>query len=220
MFILTTWALRVFGLIGILAAILFTTADLLYNHVPGSKSSPALKMSGMPASRLLLAGTLGLIGSWLYTLATLHVYLAFRPAGEIYAFALAASFAAVMIAYGVAHAAYFSIATAARVAAQAGQDVEAGAKLGNVFFQRLTTITYIPVAIFSLMMLYGILAGHSLYPRWMVIFLPVVLYLVKTPVLRLLKGYSREVVNDCYDNLILFIFYVISSIVLWNAAVL
>jgi hypothetical protein len=220
MFLLTTWALRAFGLIGILASILFMTADLLYNHIPGSKNSPAVKMSGMPESRLLLAGTLGLIGSWLYTLATLHVYLAFRPAGEIFAFALLLGFAAVTISYGVAHAAYFSIATAARVAAQAGKDVDSQAKLGNVFFQRVTTITYVPVAIFSLMMLYGILAGNSLYPRWMVIFLPVVLYLLKTPVLRLLQGYIREIVNDCYDNLILFVFFVISTFVLWNAAVL
>ena len=60
MFILTTCALRVFGLFGILAAILFTTADLLYNHVPGSKSSPAVKMSRMTESRLLAGGSLGL----------------------------------------------------------------------------------------------------------------------------------------------------------------
>jgi hypothetical protein len=220
MFILTTWALRVFGLIGILASILFTAADLLYNHVPGSKSSPALKMSGMPESRLLAGGTLGLIGCWFYTLASLHVYLAFRPAGEIFSFVVLLAFAAVMISYGVAHAAYFSIATGARAAARAGKDVEAHAKLGNVFFQRLTTITYIPVAIFSLLMIYGILTGQSLYPRWMVIFLPVVLYLLKAPVLRLLKGYTHEIVNDAYDNIILFVFYVISTVVLWNAMVL
>ena len=220
MFILTTWALRLFGLCGIFAAILFTAADLLYNHIPGSKSSPAVKMSRMPESRLLAGGSLGLIACWFYTLASLHVYLAFRPAGDIFAFALLLSFAAVMIAYGVAHAAYFSIATGARAAALAGKDVEEGAKLGNQFFQRLTFITYIPVAIFSLLMIFGILTGQSLYPRWMIIFLPIVLYLLKTPVLRLLKGYLREILNDAYDNILFFIFFVISTIVLWNAMVL
>ena len=216
MTIFTSWALRLFGISGILGSILFIFGDLLYNHVPGSKNSPAIKMSRMPESRLLNAGTLGLVGCRFYSLASLHLYMAFRPAGDIFAFIFWLAFAATMICYGISHTAYFAIAAGARVAAKLGSEAESGGKLGNAFFQRLVYITYIPVAISSLMMLYGIVAGRSLYPRWMVIFLPIVIYLLKTPVTRILKGHVKELINDSYDNIVLFVFYVLSTLVLWN----
>jgi hypothetical protein len=210
------WTLRLSGLAGILGSILFMAGDLLYNHVPGSRNSITMKMSGLPDSRLLTAGTLGLIGCWLYALASYHLFLAFRPVGELFAVFVFASFGMTMICYGVSHAAYFSIATGAKVAATLGSDVESGGKLGNIFFNRMVYITYIPVVISSLMMCYGIVSGKSMYPRWMVIFLPVIIYLLKIPVTRILKGRLKEIINDAYDNFVLFIFYIISTAVLWN----
>jgi hypothetical protein len=173
----------------------------------------------MPESRLLNAGTLGLIGCWFYTLASLHLYIAFRPAGDLFAFIFFLAFAAAMICYGISHTAYFAIATGAQVAARLNSDAESGGKLGNTFFQRLVYITYIPVAISSLMMLYGIVARRSMYPSWMVVFLPIVIYLLKTPVTRILKGHLQEIINDSYDNFVLFVFYVLSTVVLWNGLV-
>jgi hypothetical protein len=217
--IFTTWAWRLFGLSGIIGSILFIFGDLLYNHVPGSKNSPVVKMSTLPESRLLNAGTLGLVGCWFYTLASLHLYIAFRPAGDIFAFIFWLAFAATMICYGISHTAYFAIAVGAQVAARLGSDVEAGGKLGNALFKRAVVITYIPVAISSLMMIYGIVTGKSMYPRWMVVFLPIIIYLLKTPVTRILKGRLQEIVNDSYDNIVLFVFYLLSTVILWNGLV-
>lgn len=216
MFILTAWSLRLFGISGILGSILFITGDLLYNHIPNSKDSPAIKMSKQPESRLLNAGTLGLVGCWFYTLASLHLFIAFRPVGDVYAFIVSISFAALMICYGISHTAYFAIATGAKIADKLGSDVEAGGKLGNALFQRLVYITYVPAAISSVMMLYGIVAGKSMYPRWMALFLPIVIYLLKSPVTRILKGHFKEIITDSYDNIALFVFYVLSTLVLWN----
>ncbi len=213
----TPLALRLFGISGILGSILFVCGDLLYNHIPASKESPTLKMSMLPEARLLNAGTLGLIGCWFYSLASLHVYLAFRPAGEVFAFILALAFAASMICYGIGHTAYFSIATGAQTAVKLGSDADTGGKLGNTFFQRIVNITYIPVAVFTVMMIYAILTGRSLYPLWMLVFLPTVLYLLKKPVLSILQGHLNEILSDSYDNFILFVFFVLSTLVLWNA---
>jgi hypothetical protein len=80
----------------------------------------------------------------------------------------------------------------------------------------LVYITYIPVTISSLMMFYGIVAGKSMYPKWMVVFLPIVIYLIKSPVTRILKGHLKEMITDSYDNIVFFVFFVISTIVLWN----
>jgi len=214
--IFTPWALRLFGLSGIIGSILFIWGDLSYNHIPGSKDSPAQRMSGLSEKILLRAGTLGMIGCWFYCLASLHVYLAFQPAGEIFAFILWLAFAASMIGYGIGHTAYFSIATGAQTAVKLGSDAETGGKLGSTFFKRLTNIIYIPVVIFSLMMIYAILSGRSLYPIWMLAFLPTVLFLLKTPVLKLLKGRLQQLITDSYDNFILLVFFVLSTLVLWN----
>jgi hypothetical protein len=219
MFIFTTWTLRLFGISGILGSVLFIYGDLLYNHVPGSKYSPTVKMSKMTESRLLNAGTLGLIGCWFYTLASLHLFMAFRPVGEFYAFLVFLTFATVMICYGISHTAYFAIATGAKAAVQLGSDAESGGKLGNALFQRMVYITFIPVTVSSLMMFYGIVAGNSMYPRWMAAFLPIVIYLIKSPVTRILKGHLKEIINDSYDNIVLFVFYVLSTVVLWNGFV-
>jgi hypothetical protein len=209
------WALRLFGISGILGSMLFIAGDLLYHHIPGSRNSPSVKMSMLAESRLLNAGTLGLIGCWFYTLASMHIYLAFQPAGELFALVVLVVIAAIMICYGITHTAYFSIAAGAKVAARSGSDVESGGRLGTIFFQRLVYITYLPVAIASLMMIYGIAAGRSLYPMWMVLFLPIITYLLKTPVTRVLKGRLQEIIKDSYDNFVLFVFFSLSTIVLW-----
>jgi hypothetical protein len=211
--------LRWLGISGIFGSILFIAGDLLYNHVPGSSKSPTEKMSSLPESRLLNAGMLGLIGCWFYILASGQIYIAFQPVGMTFALIVFLTFATVMICYGVTHTAYFAIAAGAQVAARLGSDIGSGGRLGNVFYQRLVRITYIPVAIASLMMLYGIITGQSRYPRWMVIFLPIITYLLRTLILRILRGHFREIVNDSYDNIILFVFFLISTIVLWNGGI-
>jgi hypothetical protein len=219
MSIISIWALRLFGLSGIIGSLLFILGDLLYGHIPGSNDSPTLKMSRLPQARLLNAGVLGLFGCWLYTLASMHLYIALRPAGEIFAFIFLLAYAAVMICYGISHTAYFAIASGAQAAVQSGSDAGVGGKLGSIFYQRLVNITYIPVAISSVMMFYAVVTGQSMYPRWMVVFLPVFIYLLQVPVVRLLKGRLKEIVNDAYANLVLFIFYLMSTIVLWNGFV-
>ncbi|MBM4461356.1 MAG: hypothetical protein FJ011_26970 [Chloroflexi bacterium] len=219
MFTSSTWALRIFGISGILGAMCLICGDLLYNHVPGSSSSKATKMGNLPESRLHNAGTLGLVGCWFYTLAALHLYLAFQPAGPIFAFMLSIAFGAVMVGYGIGHTAYFSIATGAHVAVRFGSDADQGAKLGRAFFRRIVHMIYIPAAISSLMMFYGIVAERSFYPRWMIVFLPVIVYLLKSPVIRITTGRVRELLNDSYDNVALFIFFIISTLVLWNSVV-
>ena len=214
--ILTSLALRLFGISGIIGAILFVWGDLSYNHIPGSKDSPAQRMSALSEKILLRGGMLGLFGCWFYCLAALHIYLAFLPAGETFALILALTFGATMICYGIGHTAYFSIAAGAQTAVKLGSDAETGGKLGNAFFKRVTTITYFPVAVFSVMMIFAILTRRSLYPIWMVAFIPAVLYLIKTVVLRYLPGKLKEIIIDSYENLILLVFFVLSTLVLWN----
>ena len=208
--------LRISGIAGILGALLTASGDLLYHHIPGSARSIAGRMSALPLGRLVNAGMLGLLGAWFYFLALFHIYYAFLPVGATFALILSLIFALVMIAYGVDHASYFAIGSSAHVAAQHDLDVDAAGQTGAALFSRLVAITYIPVALASLLMLYGILSGRSTYPRWVVIFLPVIPYLLRVPILKILPGRARELIRDSYDNFVLLVFFIVSTLVLWK----
>jgi hypothetical protein len=211
----TITIIRLCGIAGILGALITGTGDLLYNHIPGSKQTLYEKMSTFSETRLVTAGMLGLIGSWLYLLSAFHIYYAFLPFGMGFAFAVSFSFALVAVAYGVGHASYFAIGNSAKVARQNNLDVESAGKTGEALFLRVVLITYFPVAIAMLLMLYGIVSGRSAYPLWMAIFLPIVPYLLRAPVLKILHGRAHELVRDSYDNFVLLVFFLVSTIVLW-----
>jgi hypothetical protein len=207
--------IRLCGIAGILGALITGIGDLLYHHIPNSKQTLAERMSSLPQTRLVTAGMLGLIGSWLYLLSAFHIYYAFLPFGIGFAFAVSFSFALVAVAYGVGHASYYAIGSSAKVARENNLDIDSAGKTGEALFSRIVLITYFPVAIAMLLMLYGIISGRSAYPLWMVIFLPIVPYLLRAPVLKILRGKTHELVRDSYDNFVLLAFFLVSTLVLW-----
>ena len=211
-----TTIVRLCGIAGILGALITGGGDLLYHYVPGSQQPPAERMAGLPQARLVAAGVLGLLGSWLYLLSVFHIYFAFLPVGSSFAISVSITFALVAVAYGVGHASYYAIGSGAKLARANGLDIVAAAQSGGALFSRIVMITYIPVAIASLLMLYGILSGRSSYPRWLVLFLPIVPYLLRTPILKIVGGSAREILRDSYDNFVFLVFFLVSTIVLWN----
>ena len=172
-------------------------------------------MSTLSEKRLINAGIFGLVGCWLYTFSSFQVYLVFAPAGKILSLFILLSFMIVMICYGVCHAAYFAIASGAHYSARLGSDAESGGKLGNRFFKKLSQITFIPVAVSSILMIYGLFFRHTLYPNWMIIFFPVVIYLMKPLISRLPNVRIKELILDSYDNIPFFLFFLISTIITW-----
>ena len=211
----TITVIRLCGIAGILGALATGFGDLLYNHIPGSIQTLFEKMSSHPQRRLVNAGVLGLIGSWLYLFGAFHLYHAFLSVGNNFALAVALSFALVAIAYGVDHAAYYAIGSSAKVARENQLNIESAGKMGEALFSKLVLITYVPVVILSLLMMYAVLSGRSAYPIWMVVFLPIVPYLLRAPVLKIFRGRVREIIRDSYDNFVLLSFFLVSTIVLW-----
>jgi hypothetical protein len=209
--------LRLCGMLGILGAWITGSGDLLYNHIPGSKQTLYEKMSTLPQKRLITAGILGLIGSWLYLFGAFHLYFAFVSVGTLYALAISVSFALVAIAFGVAHASYFAIGSSAKLARENHLDVESAGKQGEALFSKLVLLTYIPVAIFSVLTIYGVLSGRSAYPIWMAAFLPIVPYLLRPVVLKILRSRAHELIRDSYDNFVLLLYFLVSTIVLWGS---
>jgi len=212
----TITIIRLCGIVGILGALATGFGDLLYNHIPGSKQTLYEKMSSFPQKRLVTAGILGLIGSWLYLFSVFHLYYAFLSVGNLFALAVSISFALVAIAYGVAHASYYAIGSATKIARDNQLDVESAGKLGEALFSKIVLITYIPVLAVSLLMIYGVISGSSAYPIWMVVFLPIIPYLLRPVVLKILRGRLHELVRDSYDNFVLLVYFLVSTFVLWG----
>lgn len=213
----TTTIIRLCGIMGILGALTTGLGDLLYNHIPGSKQTLYEKMSTFPMKRLVTAGILGLIGSWLYLFSIFHLYYAFLPLGDLFALIISISFALVAVAYGVAHASYFAIGSAVKIARENQLDVESAGRLGETLFSKIVLITYIPVAVFSLPAIYAVIMGRSAYPVWMVVFQPIVPYLLRGVVLKILPGRAHEIIRDSYDNFVLLLYFLVSTIVLWGS---
>jgi hypothetical protein len=211
----TITIIKLCGIAGTLGALVTGLGDLLYNHIPGSTQTLYEKMSAFSQKRLVTAGILGLIGSWLYFLGTFHLYYAFLPVGNKFALATSISFALVATAYGAAHASYYAIGNAAKIARANQLDIESAGKQGEALFSKLVLVTYLPVLALSLLMIYGVVSGHSVYPVWMVIFLPIVPYLFRPVVLKILRGRTHELVRDSYDNFVLLLYFLVSTIVLW-----
>jgi hypothetical protein len=207
---------RLCGIAGFLGALVTGLGDLLYNHIPGSTQTLYEKISSLSQKRLVTAGVLGLIGSWFYLFSAVHIFYAFLLVEENFALATAISFALVAIAYGVSHTSYYAIGSTAKVARENHLDIESAGKIGEALFSKLVLITYIPVVTVSLLMIYGVLSGRSMYPTWMIVFLPIVPYLLRVPLLKILRGRLHELVRDSYDNFVLLVYFLMSTIVLWN----
>lgn len=208
--------IRLCGIAGFLGGLVTGIGDLLYNHIPGSTQTLYEKMAAFSQKRLVTAGALGLIGSWLYLFGAIHIYYAFLPTGDLFVLTVSISFALVAVAYGVAHASYFAIGSAVKIARDNHLDVISAGKLGETLFSKIVLITYIPVAVFSLLTIYGVVSRRSAYPMWMFVFLPIVPYLLRSVILKILRGRVRELVRDSYDNFVILLYFFVSTLVLWN----
>ncbi len=210
------WTLRWLGLSGILGAIVLFTGDMLYYFNPNGGLSSITTMGSGPDWRLLAGGAASLIAAWLYTMGAGQIYFALKPAGKRISMLAFISFAAVMIAYGIAHASFFSIGSGAKNAFLAGVKVELMTKLPSQYFSLLIKITYLPVVIITVLFVYSVLFRKTLYPRWIIPFFPVFPYLFEGIVSQHLSGTLQVIIAGGYKNLIMLLFYLASTIVLWN----
>jgi hypothetical protein len=90
------------------------------------------------------------------------------------------------------------------------------ARVSVIKEQLLAEESYIPVVVFSFLTLYGVISGRSAYQIWMIAFLPTIPYLLRSVVLKILRGRVHELVRDSYDNFVILLYFIMSTLVLWN----
>ncbi|RLD40228.1 MAG: hypothetical protein DRI86_15625 [Bacteroidetes bacterium] len=206
---------RIFGLFGILGGLMFFAGDLLFYFSPSSIDLK-LNMANSSNNRIVLSGIVGLFATWFYVLGLVQVYFAFSPSKPIYRNVMIGSFAAILISYGVIHGAYVAIATSAKLALENNLDIEQAASLALETNNMMRLFIYPIFALMSYLFISEVWKKRTLYPRWIIVFFPLVTFLFKGAFANIPNNSLWIIINGGFLNLILVIFFAASTIALWN----
>jgi hypothetical protein len=211
----TQFKLRILGIFGILGGLILFAGDMLLYYLPPS-TNLLENMGIISDSRIVLSGLSALIAAWFYTLGAGQMYLAFSPAKKTIRNTASIIFAGILIGYGVVHGAYIAIATSAKIATQNQMDLQTTAKLAIDVNLAIRMLIYPLFAILSVIFIWQVWQKKTLYPRWMILFYPLLAFILKDLIINLFSENFRIIIEGGFLNLILVIFFTMSTVSLWN----
>ena len=203
------------GFSGILGSLVLFSGDMLF-YYHGTQTDLVANMSVVSSTRIIISGLSALIAAWLYTLASGQLYFAFQPAKKWIRLTVFLSFLAVMIAFGVVHGAYIAIATSAKNATALGVAPDSLTELAISANNALRLLAYIPFGIFSLVFIIAVWKKNTYYPRWIILFSPIIPFLLTDIIVGQLAGEIKTIIGGGYLNLILLLFFSASTFALWR----
>ena len=207
---------RTLGLIGIFGGIVLFIGDMLFYYDPVN-TDLSVNMSNVSDLRIKLSGVSALIGVWFYCLGLVHVRQAFLKSSSLIRNTVITTFAGILISYGVIHAAYVAIAVAAKLSVAHGIDLDLATTLAKETNQLLRLFIYPLFGLLSIVFIKEVWQKRTLYPRWMILFFPLVPFLLQGTINGLLSGTLKSIVMGGYLNLMLVVFFLASTIALWHS---
>ncbi len=208
--------LRIMGLVGILGGLLLFAGDMLF-YYDSVSTDLKLNMANVSDFRIIANGILALLATWFYLFGLGQVYYAFMPTTKTVRNIVVISFACILISYGIIHSAYIAIATTAKLAAQNQLDIETATALASNTNNTLRLLVYPIFALLSFVFIWQVWKKKTLYPRWIILFFPLVPFLFQGLIGKVLSGSLWVVIMGGYLNLIIVIFFMASTIALWNS---
>ena len=198
--------------IGLAGALLMFAGDMLLYYTPEDfacdpKSSAEEKinaiidvMKGLPTRRVMAGGMIGPIAAFLYCIGFYHIVLMTNE--QTYTLAMAAF---LLSCFGIiiggayhSHCAYLGLL---------GDDGGWNAlNAAMKYFQKMPLILYAGEGIGFLLLIFLIVTGKTVLPRWIFLLSPGMLFLLKPAVSRLPKG-ARVIISGGWMNLISVIYY-------------
>jgi hypothetical protein len=198
--------------IGLAGALLMFAGDMLLYYTPedfacGPKSSAEERinaiidvMKELPAGRVMAGGMIGPIAAFLYCIGFYHIVLMTNE--QTYTLAMAAF---LLSCFGIiiggayhSHCAYLGLL---------GDDGGRNAlNAAMKYFQKMPLILYAGEGIGFLQLIFLIVTGKTVLPRWIFPLSPGMLFLLKPAVSRLPKG-ARVIISGGWMNLISVIYY-------------
>lgn len=196
------------GIVGILASTLMYTGDMLLYFTPHAVKDFQTEiiqiMATMPSERLIAGGLLGPASAFLYTIGFYHIYLLIKANNK-----KIAKLILVLLCFGIFYGGAFHthfpiLGFIAKYNSNPIQPVEKFAIL-NLFF------TFLPSLIAYALLGYLIIAKKTPYPRWLVLFSPIVLYWLSAVIKKLPQPLMMLTAGG-WSNLIFIIFFTISTV--------
>ena len=198
--------------IGLAGALLMFAGDMLLYYTPedfacGPKSTAEERinaiidvMKELPAGRVMAGGMIGPIAAFLYCIGFYHIVLMTNE--QTYTLAMAAF---LLSCFGIiiggayhSHCAYLGLL---------GDDGGRNAlNAAMKYFQKMPLILYAGEGIGFLLLIFLIVTGKTVLPRWIFLLSPGMLFLLKPAVSRLPKG-ARVIISGGWMNLISVIYY-------------
>jgi len=209
-----TW-LRIMGITGLLGGLILFAGDMLFYYDPDNANIKN-NMGYASDFRILLSGISALFATWFYLFGLVSVYYAFKPAKSSIRNTLIVCFAGILSAYGIIHGAYVAIAATAKLAVQYQLDIDMATALASRINHALRLFIYPIFALLSFLFIYQVWNKKTLYPRWMILFFPLIPFLFRGIIGKFLNGSLQIVIMGGYFNLILVLFFAASTIALWN----
>ena len=206
---------RVLGIFGILGGITLLTGDMLFYYDP-TNTNLFENMGNASDSRIIYSTVTALLASWFYILGVIHVYQAFKPTKPLIKNTVLICFAAITISYGVVHGAFVAIATSSKLAIQNNLDLNESILLASEANNLLRLLVYPIFGLLSVLFIYQVWKKNTLYPRWIILFFPLIPFLIQDFICKNLSGNIWIIVCGGYLNHILIIFFTASTIALWN----
>ena len=198
--------------IGLAGALLMFAGDMLLYYTPedfacGPKSSAEERinaiidvMKELPAGRVMAGGMIGPIAAFLYCIGFYHIVLMTNE--QTYTLAMAAF---LLSCFGIiiggayhSHCAYLGLL---------GDDGGRNAlNAAMKYFQKMPLILYAGEGIGFLLLIFLIVTGKTVLPRWIFLLSPGMLFMLKPAFSRLPKG-ARVIILGGWMNLISVIYY-------------
>jgi hypothetical protein len=206
---------RVLGIFGILGGLTLLSGDMLF-YYDSFNSNLYENMGNASDLRIILSAVTALLAAWFYMLGVAHVYQAFKPSKPIIKNTILICFAAITISYGVVHGAFVAIATSSKLAIENNLDLNGSVALANEANNTLRLIVYPIFGLLSILFITQVWKRKTLYPRWIILFFPLIPFLIQDFICNNLSGNIWIIVCGGYLNHILIIFFTASTIALWN----
>ena len=203
------------GILGAIGGLVLFAGDMLF-YYNGAETDLMKNMALASDQRIIASGVAALIATWLYVLGAGQVYYAFQPAKKWVRLTLFFSFLTIMITYGVVHAAYIAIATSAKISVELGMEASALTRLAVDANNMLRYIAYVPFGIFTVFFTFTVWIKASYFPRWVILFSPVIPFLFADVIIGSLQGEIKAIISGGFLNLILVLFFTASTIALYH----
>ena len=206
---------RILGIFGILGGITLLTGDMLF-YYDSVNNNLFENMGNASNSRIIYSAVTSLLAAWFYTLGVVHVYQAFKPTRALIKNTILICFAAITISYGVVHGAFVAIATSSKLALENNINLNEAVSLASEANNILRLIVYPIFGLLSILFITQVWKRKTLYSRWIILFFPLIPFLIQDFICKNLSGNIWIIVCGGYLNHILIIFFTASTIALWN----